>query len=251
MLKTSQMPNKYFQVVVVTVQYRLGSFGFLFLDDQRAPGNVGLLDQKMATIWVRNNIVAFGGDPDKVTLAGQDAGGVLALILLSTSETKLASRIILQSAGIQHPWSYIEPREAFRRTLTLASLLDCPTSGTSREEVIKCLVQKNAEDIVDKEIGVVASPGLNYQPFVPTADGVTIKLEPSKLMPRIAKEMKDIQILIGTNSDEGSKALMYFLPKSFPNRDLSLVEASISQEFFDEAIEKMFSNFPARVSKLP
>ena len=121
---------------MVTIQYRLGSFGYLFLDDESAPGNVGLLDQKMAIEWVRRNVQGFGGDPEKITLAGQDAGGVSALTLLSLSEGQhLASKVILQSAGIQHPWSFVEPTEAFRRTLKLAALLGCQTSGTSRGEV--------------------------------------------------------------------------------------------------------------------
>ncbi len=82
----------------------------------------------------------FGGDPGKITLAGQDAGGVSALTLLSLVEGRagqeLAEKVILQSAGIQHPWSFVEPTEAFRRTLKLATLLGCPASGTSRAEVL-------------------------------------------------------------------------------------------------------------------
>ena len=55
---------------MVTVQYRLGSFGFLFMDDAEAPGNVGLLDQLKAIRWIKSNILAFGGNPDQITLAG-------------------------------------------------------------------------------------------------------------------------------------------------------------------------------------
>ena len=79
---------------MVTIQYRLGSFGYLFLDDDQAPGNVGVLDVKKAFEYVKNNIWAFGGDPDKITAAGQDSGANLALQIHSE---KLFDKIILHS----------------------------------------------------------------------------------------------------------------------------------------------------------
>ena len=104
------------------------------MDDEMAPGNVGLMDQLKAIQWIKSNILAFGGNPDKITLAGQEAGGVLALtsaMMMDGQEFNINS-VILQSAGVQHPWSFIEPREAFRRTLNLANLVNCPTTGVSR-----------------------------------------------------------------------------------------------------------------------
>ena len=103
------------------------------MDDEMAPGNVGLMDQLKAIQWIKFNILAFGGNPDKITLAGQEAGGVLALTssMLDGQDLNINS-VILQSAGVQHPWSFIEPREAFRRTLNLANLVNCPTTGVSR-----------------------------------------------------------------------------------------------------------------------
>ena len=67
--------------------------------------------------------LAFGGNPDQITLAGQDAGGVLSLTSLMINQDLSIKSVILQSAGLQHPWSYIESREAFRRTLNLADLV--------------------------------------------------------------------------------------------------------------------------------
>jgi carboxylesterase type B len=61
-------------VVCVTVNYRLAAEGFLFLDDDTA--NLGLLDQLAALRWVRDNIAAFGGDPARVTVAGESAGAM-------------------------------------------------------------------------------------------------------------------------------------------------------------------------------
>ncbi len=69
-------------VVCVTVGYRLGVDGFGPLDD--VPANLGLRDLLLALDWVRENIAAFGGDPDRVTIAGQSAGGAAVLALLSS-----------------------------------------------------------------------------------------------------------------------------------------------------------------------
>ena len=62
-------------IVLVTIQYRLGVLGFLSTETSAAPGNYGMLDQVAALQWVRQNIAAFSGDPDMVTIMGQQAGG--------------------------------------------------------------------------------------------------------------------------------------------------------------------------------
>jgi para-nitrobenzyl esterase len=100
-------------VVVVTINYRLGAFGFLRLRDrfgQRLPatGNEGLLDQVAALTWVRDEIAAFGGDPDQVTIFGESAGSMSCATLLGLPRARgLFHRAILQSGGANFVW----PRE--------------------------------------------------------------------------------------------------------------------------------------------
>ncbi|WIX77269.1 carboxylesterase family protein [Amycolatopsis carbonis] len=86
--------------VVVTVNYRLGVFGFLAFDGV-APPNLGVADQLTALEWVRDNISAFGGDPARVTVGGQSAGGQSALALWSApAAAGLVHRVALQSAPV-------------------------------------------------------------------------------------------------------------------------------------------------------
>jgi len=104
-------------VVVVTINYRLGAFGFLRLRDRFGPrlpatGNEGLLDQVAALEWVRDEIEAFGGDPDRVTIFGESAGAMSCATLLAVPRARgLFHRVILQSGAANFVW----PREIASR----------------------------------------------------------------------------------------------------------------------------------------
>ncbi|MCP4599802.1 MAG: carboxylesterase family protein, partial [Proteobacteria bacterium] len=85
-------------IVVVSVEYRLGVFGFSHLEDVPGSGNAGILDQVLALQWVRDNIAAFGGDPNNVTIFGESAGGMSVSALLGMPQAKgLFHRAIMQS----------------------------------------------------------------------------------------------------------------------------------------------------------
>ena len=90
-------------VVVVTINYRLNSFGFLChpeltAEAPEAPGNFGFLDQQFGTQWVKRNIAAFGGDPDQITIGGQSAGGMsVSAQIAHAGNEGLFQRAIIQS----------------------------------------------------------------------------------------------------------------------------------------------------------
>lgn len=88
-------------VVVVTINYRLGTLGFLALNDGLTNGNYGLADQITALDWVRRNVQDFGGDPDRVTIFGQSAGAasVRALVASPKARGKFAGAIMQSNLG--------------------------------------------------------------------------------------------------------------------------------------------------------
>lgn len=96
-------------VVCVTVNYRLGAEGFLFLGDGTA--NLGLLDQLAALRWVQDNIAALGGDPSRVTVAGESAGAMSVTTLLSMPSAEgLFAQAIAQSGAAAHTLTSQEAR---------------------------------------------------------------------------------------------------------------------------------------------
>ncbi|XP_055533352.1 juvenile hormone esterase-like [Wyeomyia smithii] len=95
------------RMILVTLQYRLGVFGFLSTGDAQAPGNFGLKDQVMALQWVRKNIAGFGGNPELVTIFGQSAGGAsIQMHMISRMSEGLFARAIMMSGSAIAPWSF-------------------------------------------------------------------------------------------------------------------------------------------------
>ena len=93
-------------VIVVVIQYRLGILGFLSSGDDVSPGNYGLWDQTLAIRWVKDNIRAFGGDPDSMTIFGESAGAAsVGYQILSPASRGLFSRAILQSGTPLSGWA--------------------------------------------------------------------------------------------------------------------------------------------------
>jgi carboxylesterase type B len=130
-------------IVCVTISYRVGAEGFLFLTD--AIANLGLLDQIAALKWVQENIAAFGGNPDKVTIFGESAGAMSVATLLTMPRAKgLFHRAIVQSGNtpnvnsaatakrIGGRLSEILDVEATRETIAATSVLAHPSCSNGR-----------------------------------------------------------------------------------------------------------------------
>lgn len=139
-------------VVVVSMNYRLGALGFLTLPNDTIPvtGNQGLLDQVLAMHWIHDQIAHFGGDPQKVTLFGESAGGwSIGFHTISPLARPLFQRAIIQSAGVVVNFLTDTFSKANMKALELADSLGCISSDTT--DVVPCLQNKTAHQLVIME----------------------------------------------------------------------------------------------------
>ncbi|MFX1497000.1 MAG: carboxylesterase/lipase family protein [Promethearchaeota archaeon] len=171
-------------LVVVTINYRLGALGFLYV-----PGvtvNAGILDQTMALKWVHDNIASFGGDPDNITIFGESAGGYSVIALAAMPLAKgLFHRIIGQSAPTIDPKLDQKPTKTLMRSLGLKSGDIDGLRKISPEKIIEA-----QNKITNKEL-------LAFRPLI---DGEIIPIHP--LHEFMKGNCKNIDLLIGTNLNE-------------------------------------------------
>ncbi|XP_041971727.1 juvenile hormone esterase-like isoform X2 [Aricia agestis] len=133
-------------IVLVTINYRLGSLGFMSTGDELAPGNNGFKDQVMALKWVQKNIAAFGGDPSKVTIAGCSAGSISVMLLMISPMSKgLFHRGISMSGS---PVTKVRtPTDMYDLAVKQAELLNCPTNNS--RVIYDCLKTKPWQDFAN------------------------------------------------------------------------------------------------------
>jgi para-nitrobenzyl esterase len=188
-------------VVFVSINYRLAAEGFLFLGDGTA--NLGLLDQLAALHWVQRNIAAFGGDPARVTVAGQSAGAMSVTTLLSMPLAEgLFTRAIAQSGAGAHT---LASQDARRVGGYLADALGVPPDRESIKAVPLDKLVRAASDLV---ASVQTSPDparwgkltLSLLPFAPVIDGQVVPAPPVEAM--AAGRGSGVPLLIGSTLDE-------------------------------------------------
>lgn len=145
-------------VVFVAANYRLDSLGWLALEELQNEtedasfGNYGLLDQQMALKWTQDNIRKFGGDPNKVTVFGESAGGfAVCQHLTAPGSNGLFSRAIVQSGDCDGPWLVLAGKNAKRFGDELTTELGCPKVASAAARVA-CLRGKTVSQILDPYI---------------------------------------------------------------------------------------------------
>lgn len=149
-----------YDVIFVSFNYRLGPFGFLSTEDGIVPGNAGLKDQVLALKWIHNNIEEFGGDIQKITIAGWSAGAAsVHLHYFSPWSKGLFSQGISLSGSALCPWVITE--NAHSKAQTLAESFGCPTDNSKL--LLACLQKLPAKDILF-QVEKLFLPWY-YQPF--------------------------------------------------------------------------------------
>jgi para-nitrobenzyl esterase len=191
-------------VVVVTINYRLGALGFLYMPDfadaeGEACANFGMLDQVAALEWVRDEIAAFGGDPDNVTIFGESAGGMAVGVLLASPRAAgLFRRAILQSGAAHHALSIDQARAntaAFAEALGAEELTAAHLRSIPAEDILRAQASMEASDRERMREGPAA--GLRFQPVI---DGHFLPERPIDAIR--AGLSKDVSTLIGTTAEE-------------------------------------------------
>lgn len=202
-------------IVVVTINYRVGPLGFMYLPGV-AEGNMNVLDQVAAFEWVRDNIARFGGNPQLVTLAGQSGGGrSIAVHLANPQHRKLFHRAIMQSPAIGEPPDSPEKAEATAHQY-LAILKVDKASDITRVPV-NGLLDAFAE--LNRRAKSLGQP----LPFGAVDDGLVYHGDPVKQI--VAGAGGDKDLMIGTTRDEAAARF------AFDDEVLNADEAKVHQRF--------------------
>lgn len=136
-------------IVVVTIQSRTNVFGWLSLEINDAPGNIGLMDQNLALKWVQENINKFGGDHKQVTLLGHGTSGAANAIihLASPKATNYFSKLVIMSGTIFSSYSFqVRPRNVESPSTAIVRNLACDSVNTMY--ILECLRKKSINDLL-------------------------------------------------------------------------------------------------------
>lgn len=201
-------------IVAVSINYRLGSLGFLQLSQLLGPtyrqsGNSGVLDAVAALRWVHTNIAAFGGDPARVTVMGESAGAKMVGALLVTPAAKgLFQQVILESGGVQ---SVRDTATAAAVTARLLAALQLRPDQASQ------LLTLPTATLIRAQQKITAGPS-GLQLFGPVNDGVTIPEMPFTYLAHPGRAVP--RALVGTNRDEAALFMGFWPELRQPNPEV-------------------------------
>lgn len=195
--------------IIVVINYRLGNWGFLHLGGSSSVrGNLGLMDQMMARDWVYDNIKAFGGDPNRITLMGQSAGAMSISAHLTRPENEGKFQ-----AAIMHSNPFGEPYRNVNSALTLARVfgkhLNCTVNaaGSNWSEVEICMRKKSMHQLLDAQIKTEMDLEASIEQILqivvvwsPTIGTDYLPMRPLEAFQ--AGRVIDVPYMVGTTSNE-------------------------------------------------
>jgi len=226
-------------IILVTVNYRLGVFGFfahpeITAEAPDAPGNFGSLDQQAGLHWVKRNIKAFGGNPDNISIAGQSAGGASVMLQLANEDNRgYINQAIIMSGMFNDPFvknTFIIPQ-------------DISTIEENGVEFLKFLGVNSVEEarkldpfFIRDKYGEYAS---NHPRFSPCIDGRFCKEVPYFVI--ADNRHGNVPIMSGNTEDEFKGRIPHSEP-DFGGQEFSVIEYSVKKAFQDMSVKPEHSN---------
>ncbi|XP_069125654.1 carboxylesterase 1C-like [Argopecten irradians] len=205
--------------IIVTINYRLGIWGFLTTADSHCPGNFGLWDQRLAIQWTKNNIQAFGGDPDLITIFGESAGGFsVGIHSISPINKGLFKRAMSHSGTANSFFAVAEKSFAKLSQVGTGILLKCLDVENS-VKFLECMRAKSSEELLDASVRIADivfsdKHQLHYAlPLAPVVDGEFITDNPAKIL-----------------NDPSSPGMQFFRSLDFVDGDVNSEGSLIFQE---------------------
>lgn len=199
-------------IILVTINYRLGPYGFMCLGTPEVPGNQGLKDQLLALRWINDNIQSFGGDVNKITVMGESAGAMSIDLHLHTTQEKLFSSAILQSGVAFLPGLVRDPRPEL--SLQLAEIL-----GFITEDFTEALTFLAS---IDPHLVIAAASSMNFGSFFPCVekqfDNIEILISDYPVNTGVPN-VRNMPVLIGFNDKEGLATYVTQDSQYFERRD--------------------------------
>ncbi|PGH18991.1 hypothetical protein AJ79_00024 [Helicocarpus griseus UAMH5409] len=230
--------------VVVAVQYRLGAFGFLSSADVHEKGvvNAGLLDQLFALEWVQKHIELFGGDPARVTVSGESAGGGSIMLHSLAKGGQLGTSLFVNAIAAS---PYLPPQYNYDDAVPTSRYIDfareagCGPPAAS-EAVFECLVEKDSMILQQASFNVSTTQLYGTWAFLPVTGGSYIQRRPSEQLS--TGSINGQRILVGNNADEGPM----FVPLNITTID-NLIDwtHTVFPNFSDEDVNSLLEAYPS------
>lgn len=199
-------------VIVVTLNYRLGPLGFMYLQNNtEVPGNAGLFDQALALQWVKENAANLGGDPEDITIFGESAGAAsVGFHMLSPISRDLFKYAIMESSVPTSYWAVLDTQKTVERVARLAANVSCPV--TLGDQLLPCLRAVDPEVLTDQQ-WILVDRWFDV-PIGPIVDGTFLPDHPADMLK--AGNIKKTDVIVGVDKNEGIYWDIYGFMNDFP-----------------------------------
>ena len=212
-------------VIVVTINYRLGPFGFLRTDAKVSPGNYGLWDQHLAFQWVHDNIEVFGGNPNSVTIFGESAGGgSVSFQSLYSRNQGLFQKVIAQSGVATARYLRNADERAEAAALNMSTALGCYSRNTT--EMVECLRVLSAKSFISVAILGSSMPVVDGD-FVLNYADIILENETST----VYQFFTSLDYMVGSLSGDGSALLRYLIPENVSSNVQNNIQRRTDNKF--------------------